>query len=107
MSNHNYLEVTAHFIDEKWQLQAFILGMLKTEERHFAKACADHFLQVANNWNIVDKICTLGNDSTHNVIAAARILPYQHLPCVAHAIQRVITVAFREAGFDVPLAKTP
>lgn len=94
VSNHNYLGVTGHFIDEKWQLQFFALGMLKTKERDFAEACADHFLQAANNWNIVDKICTLGTDSAHNMVAAARILPYQHLPCVAHALQHFLTVAF-------------
>ena len=105
VSNHNYLGVTAHLIDENWELHSFALGVLKTEQRHFANACADQFLQVANDWNIVDKVCTLGTDSAHNMVAAARILPYQHLPCVAHGIQRVITVAFREGGFEVPLAK--
>lgn len=73
VSNHNYLGVTAHLIDEKWQLHLFALGVVKTEERHFAKACASQFLEVAKEcWNM---------------IAAARSSPFKHMPFVAHIIQ--------------------
>lgn len=105
VGNHNYLGVTAHLIDIKWQLHSFTLGVLKTEERHFADACAGQFLQVAKEWDVTEKVTTLGTDSAHNMVAAARSLPFEHVPCVAHAIQRVITVALRDSGFDAPLAK--
>lgn len=37
--------------------------------------------------------------------AAARSLPFEHVPCVAHMIHRVITVALQDSGFDSILAK--
>uniref|UniRef100_A0AAV2K542 HAT C-terminal dimerisation domain-containing protein n=1 Tax=Knipowitschia caucasica TaxID=637954 RepID=A0AAV2K542_KNICA len=37
--------------------------------------------------------------------AAARILPYEHMPCTAHIIQRSITVSLANSGFDSVLAK--
>ncbi len=105
VSNQNYLGVTAHLIDDNWHLHSFTLGVLKTEERHFAEACASQFLNVANEWEITDKVTTIGTDSAPNMIAAARSLPFEHIPCVAHVIQRVIAVAFRDSGFDSVLAK--
>ncbi|XP_053289765.1 E3 SUMO-protein ligase ZBED1-like [Pleuronectes platessa] len=39
------------------------------------------------------------------MVAAARSLPFEHMPCVAHIIQRTITVSLRDSGFDGALAK--
>ncbi|CAG6022948.1 unnamed protein product [Menidia menidia] len=81
VSNHNYLGVTAHIIDCEWKLQSFALAMLKTESRHYADACAQQFLSVAEAWGVQSKITTVGTDSARNMIAAARKLPYEHMPC--------------------------
>ena len=70
------------------------LGVMKTEERHFAEACARQFLDVANQWGITDKISTIGTDSAPNMVAAGRILPFEHVPCVAHGVQRAIVMSF-------------
>jgi len=64
---------------------------------NIAGACASQFIEVAQEWEIVDKVTTVGTDSARNMIAAARILQYDHMPCVAHIIQRVITVALRDS----------
>ena len=78
---------------------------MKTEERHFAEACARQFLDVANQWGIADKITTIGTDSAPNMVAAGRILPFEHLPCVAHVVQRSIVMSLRESDFNDALAK--
>ena len=78
---------------------------MKTEERHFAEACARQFLDVATEWGIKEKITTLGTDSAPNMIAAGRIVPFEHLPCVAHLVQRAVVMSLRDAGFDGLLAK--
>ncbi|XP_054592038.2 E3 SUMO-protein ligase ZBED1-like [Nothobranchius furzeri] len=105
VSNDNYLGVTAHLIDASWELHSFALGVMKTEERQFADACARQFLDVANQWGIAAKTSTIGTDSARNMVAAGRILPFEHLPCVAHVIQRAIVVSLRESGFDGILVK--
>ncbi|CAL9696518.1 unnamed protein product [Knipowitschia caucasica] len=103
--NNDYLGVTVHFIDASWELHSFALGVMKTEVRHFAEACARQFLDVANQWKIADKISTIGTDSAPNMVAAGRIQPFEHLPCVAHVVQRAIVMSLREGGFDGALAK--
>ena len=39
VSNDNYLG--AHLITNEWKLKSFTLMCMKTEERHFAEACAE------------------------------------------------------------------
>ncbi|KAJ8280862.1 hypothetical protein GJAV_G00060070 [Gymnothorax javanicus] len=105
VDNENYLGVTAHLIDVSWELHSFALGVMKTEERHFAEACARQFLDVTNQWGIADKTTTIGTDSAPNMIAAGRILPFEHLPCIAHLVQRAIVTSLGAGGFDGVLAK--
>ena len=81
------------------------LGVMKTEERHFANVVAEHFVQVARDWDILEKVSTLSTDSARNMIAAARDLPFDHMPCAAHLIQRAITVALEKSAFDGALSK--
>ncbi|XDV44763.1 hypothetical protein PO909_013003 [Leuciscus waleckii] len=101
VSNDNYF---AHLIDEEWRLRSFALTVSQTTERHFAEACTEHFLEVAKEWKVEQKL-TLGTDSARNMTAAARLLPFEHLPCTAHSVQRTITVSLRDCGFDSLLAK--
>ena len=74
VSNDNYLGVTSHLITDEWKLKSFTLTCMKTEERHFAEACAEQFQTVASNWAIEDKTTTIGIDSARNMIDAARLL---------------------------------
>ncbi|CAL9707960.1 unnamed protein product [Knipowitschia caucasica] len=78
---------------------------MKTEERHFASACAEQFQTVARKVAIEGEVTCIGTDSARNMTGAARILPYEHMPCAAHIIQRSITVSLTNSGFDSMLAK--
>lgn len=62
-------------------------------------------MQVAQQWNVSNKIRTLSTDSARNMIAAARHLPFEHVPCMAHSLQRSITVSLQDSAFDNVLAK--
>ncbi|XP_039874752.1 E3 SUMO-protein ligase ZBED1-like [Simochromis diagramma] len=73
--------------------------------RHFADKCAEQFLKVANDWGIENKISTIGTDSAANMLAAMRALPYEHIACNAHILQRTITVCLDSSGFVGVLAK--
>ncbi|XP_060758390.1 E3 SUMO-protein ligase ZBED1-like [Neoarius graeffei] len=105
VSNNNYLGVTAHHITKIWELKSFALTVMKTEARHFAEACAQQFQTVAHKWKIEGKISTIGTDSARNMTAAAKLLPYEHMPCIAHMLQRSINVSLSDSGFANVLAK--
>ncbi|XP_053179676.1 E3 SUMO-protein ligase ZBED1-like [Scomber japonicus] len=105
LGNHSYLGVTAHYFDSKWVLKSHVLTVMKTEERHLANTVAEHFMKVAQEWDIENKVSTLTTDSARNMIAASRELPFEHMPCAAHLLQRAITVTLNNSPFDGVLAK--
>lgn len=105
LGNHNYLGVTVHYIDDQWELHSHALTVMKTDERHFAETCAEHFMRVAQQWDVSNKVSTLSTDSARNMITAARHLPFEHVPCVAHSLQRSVTVSLQNSAFDNVLAK--
>ncbi|XP_051807666.1 E3 SUMO-protein ligase ZBED1-like isoform X1 [Acanthochromis polyacanthus] len=105
ISNHNYLGVTAHLIDRGWKLKSFALTVSKTVTRHYADACAEQFDAVTKEWEIENKVTTIGTDSARNMVAAARQLPFDHIPCAAHMLQRTITACLEDNSFGTALAK--
>ncbi|XP_074847231.1 E3 SUMO-protein ligase ZBED1-like [Carettochelys insculpta] len=105
VSNHCYFRVTAHLIDAAWKLQSFALTVLHAEERQYAEACAECFLDVAKEWNIQEKVTTITTDSDHNMVAATSRLPFEHITCIAHSLQQSITIALSDAGFENILKK--
>ncbi|RXN29270.1 zinc finger BED domain-containing 1-like protein [Labeo rohita] len=105
VSNNNYLGVTAHYISDTWELKSFALTILKTEERHFAEACKEQFLSVARKWDIEGKTTTIGTDSARNMVAAIRLTRYEQMNCVAHMLQRSVTVSLADSGFVNALVK--
>lgn len=93
------------YIDEKWSLHSHALSVMKTEERHFAETCAEHFTEVLQQWNLSDKVTTLGTDSAPNMITATRQLPFDHVPCFVHSLQHCVTVSLHNSAFDNVLPK--
>lgn len=86
LGNHNYLGVRVLYIDEQRELHSRALTVMKTEERHFAETCTGHFIQVAQQWNVSNKVTTLSTDTARNMIAAARHLPFEHVPCFVSSV---------------------
>ncbi|XP_038141170.1 E3 SUMO-protein ligase ZBED1-like [Cyprinodon tularosa] len=105
VSNANYLGVTAHFIDNKWRLHSFALTIKKITTRHFAENVAEDFESVTEAWEITQKVTTIGTDSARTMIAAMTQLTFQHMPCIAHMVQRTITVCLSDSGFTATLAR--
>ena len=71
--------------------------MLKTETRHYADACAEQCMLVAEAWEVQQKVTIVGTDGARNMVAAAKKLPFEHMPCIAHLIQRSITVCLGDS----------
>ncbi|TRY82969.1 hypothetical protein DNTS_033317 [Danionella cerebrum] len=96
VSNNNYLGVTAHYINDTWELKSFALTILKTEERHFAEACKEQFLSVARKWDIEAKMTTIGTDSARNMVAAIRLTRYEHMNCRSHGAAKYYSESRRQ-----------
>lgn len=99
VSNDNYLGVTAHYFTPQWELRSHALTVMKTDERHFADNIVDHFMTVAREWEIEEKVASLTTDSARNMVAAVRQLPFEH------SVHRAVTVSLQNSPFDSALAK--
>ncbi|XP_048844730.1 E3 SUMO-protein ligase ZBED1-like [Brienomyrus brachyistius] len=97
--NHDYLSVTAHFVDSSWALHSFPVGVIHVDES-FAEGCAKKISDITSQWEISGKISTFGNMG-----GLASLIPYEHMPCIAHSIQCSIVTAFRDCGVQSVLEK--
>jgi len=105
LANDSYLGVTSHAISSNWELQSVALAVKVIEDRHYTSACAEHFSSVATEWEIFDKVTTFSTDNARNVTAAVGLLPFQHMPCMAHTLQLSVNKAIAESGLDTVLSK--
>lgn len=105
VANESFLGVTAHFLDNKWDYHAVVIGVYAMEERHFAEAVSRHIRSVINDWMLTTKVTTIGTDNAFNMISAVKQMPFESLPCIAHALQLSVNKGLYEAGADVALAK--
>jgi len=64
VNNDNYLGVTEHFSDQDWTLQSFALTIRKTEERHYAEACANDFLDSIQFYLYSSKLQQMSSQGT-------------------------------------------
>jgi len=87
-------------------LYSFALAVQLVEDRHYANNCAEHFKSVATAWGVVSKVRTFGTDTDRNMTAAIALLPFEHMPCVAHSLQLSANKAITEAGIDCVLSKS-
>lgn len=52
-----------------------------------------------------EKVTTFGTDNARNVTAAVALLPFEHMPCMAHTLQLSVNKAVDESGADAVLEK--
>jgi len=105
VANESYLGVTAHFLTEKWNYQATVIGVYVMEDRHFADLIAQHISGVIDEWQLSSKVTTIRTDNAFNMINAVKKMPYQSLPCVAHALQLSVKKGMGDAGVENVVAK--
>jgi hypothetical protein len=59
--------VTAHYLDENWQLQDLILGFEHLTGKHTGKALMQAFVRVVERFQLEKKIISITTDSGSNI----------------------------------------
>ncbi|PKA66182.1 Putative AC9 transposase [Apostasia shenzhenica] len=99
-----YLCVTAHFIDEQWNLQHRIISFLDLDLPHTANVIADAINRTLLDWGIHKKIITITLDNAKASDVAALILKrsfentnrlyfggkFFHVRCCAHVLNLIV-----------------
>ena len=77
----SYLGVTAHFVNQDWELVARVLTTKEVRERHTAVNVADDLRTVIEEWNLAPKVAGITTDNARNMVAAVALLPWARVPC--------------------------
>lgn len=78
--------------------------MRKTVTHHYADACAEQFDAVTKKWKKENKVTAIGTDRAKKNVVAVRQLPFKHILCAAHMLQRTTTVCLEDSSFDTALS---
>ena len=90
-----YITLTAHYITPDWELKSPVLATVHLLNEHTADNIASELEKVTNKWRIKDKtVCVVTNNAA-NMIAAAHISAWRHLPCFAHTLNLAVTDAIK------------
>lgn len=88
--NDNYLTVTAHFIGEDAELKSYMLECAQFSDRHTAENLANLVKQIAEEWNISNKIVAVSSDNASNIKGAIKHNNWKQIPCFAHTLNLVV-----------------
>jgi hypothetical protein len=100
IQNRSYIGVTVHFI-EQWLLKSFVLDVLEVSESHTAEVCGRTLENVANEWEIAEKVMVIVTDRGRNIVKGIeQHTPFLNTNCLAHILQRGIAAGFKASGMD-------
>ena len=92
-TTEGYITVTCHFISESWQMLSFVLETFNLCVSHTAENIAAELFQIADEWNITEKVVAIVTDNAANMVAAVRITGWKHIPCFAHTLNLIVQAA--------------
>ncbi|XP_047518984.1 E3 SUMO-protein ligase ZBED1-like [Pieris napi] len=90
MNNVSFISLTAHFIDEKTQLQSVLLGCTEFHERKTKENLLNFLQTEVLKWGLSNKITAVITDNAANILAAVRSTTWRHFSCFAHDINLVV-----------------
>lgn len=83
----SYITITAHYVNDEWDLQSHVLQTRVFNDSHTGVNLAALLQDVLREWNITEKNPALVTDNARNMLVAgagAEITP--HVRCVAHTL---------------------
>ena len=89
----SYITVTCHFLNQFWELKSCVLATCQVKMDHTAENIKTELKRITDEWDITDKISCIVTDSAANMIAAARLTGWRHLPCFAHTLNLIVQEA--------------
>ncbi|KAK0145636.1 Zinc finger BED domain-containing protein 1 [Merluccius polli] len=101
----SYVTVTAHFINNDWQLVSLVLQTRAMYESHTGANVADLLKKVASEWHLNDNDLVLVTDNASNMVVAAKLGGFVHVKCYAHTLNLARQRALKLPALSKLLAK--
>ena len=94
---HGYLTLTAHFLDDSWQLWSRVLMTEEMPECHTGSNIAERLTNAVSDWAIPTScISACVHDNAANAVNGLELTGWPHFGCVAHTLQLCIN-----SGLDI------
>lgn len=93
-ATESFVTITAHFIDDHWDAQTYVLQTRVMYDSHTGAHMAEVLKKAADEWKLNDKDPAVVTDNAANMSVAVEITGYLHVRCFAHilnlAVQRAL-----------------
>lgn len=106
-NSENFLAVTAHFINNYFDICSVLLDCSSFKESHTSANLASEIKRVILEWNLTGKILIIISDNAANIKKAIKEdLKYKHFGCYAHTLNLIAKDALELALPVVEKVKT-
>lgn len=88
---HSYAAITAHWLDENFEMQRAMLGVERMVGSHTHQHIADMILRVLDAFDVRDKAFHVTTDNAENWVKAVNeVVGILHSRCFAHTLQLLV-----------------
>ena len=106
------MAVTAHFINDNWQFEHFVLDVLYIPSPHDAPTIKNAVLEIASELQITNRLIGITTDNEAKMVAAVRQIgenlelpTFSHYRCIAHVLNLIVKAAIDTNNIPLPIKK--
>lgn len=88
-NSDSFMGVTAHFIDETFEIKSILLDVCLFEGSHTSINIASELNRLVQEWELQDNVLLAVTDNANNVKKAVEDLKWRHFGCLAHTINLI------------------
>lgn len=91
----SYITVTVHYINSHLKMITRVLNTSFVPQAHTSENICAFLKEVANEWNIDEKIVAIVTDNASNMKLAVTLGGWKHVSCFAHTLNLAVTDALK------------
>lgn len=80
----SYVTITVHFIDDTWEMNAYVLQTRAMHDSHTGAHMAEVLQGASGEWSLTEKDPVVVTDNATNMILAVELTGFQHIRCFAY-----------------------
>lgn len=94
--------ITAHMIDEDWEINNYVLETTRMEDAHTAENISNFLTSSISKWNLQKNglLPSVTTDNASNIVNAARLAKLTHVGCFAHTLNLASQKGLRVPQMD-------
>ncbi|XP_045483055.1 zinc finger BED domain-containing protein 4-like [Harmonia axyridis] len=101
----SYVSITAHFIDENFDLKSILLECSTCDSSHSSENLSAELRRVTREWGIERKVIFAVSDNTANIQKAIQDIGWKHIGCLAHTINLLVKDALKNEDIQKTIDK--